>query len=463
MRAVPSTLRFSHDDSLMLGFLTSVREWSVAFFEFATPYAEDLACSQRRTSLDKPWAEKGKQTSFTFKLVSDLLDRGHGTLAGKMLRKAFLLAEDILTLEGPVLIWNLLEIMYHMVKLRHEQLFQILLAHLSALVNGRMSKAHPLSAMLHKLRGLVENLTRKALTFDNFSPTPPSSSSSSPSTSGNGTTTSSLPSIFSHIISPLLEEAWTLNAQTVLGNFDPQFFPLYLQLHWESCSIGLPPAIIGTTTQWLSYIETQQMNSAITDAHRSPNNVPNTAVEEDRMVQSLLAPRIDASPPQDYEMLRASSAAALSEYGYAFLSRGLIPNTDAATMRQILPALIKARMLQEPAPVVERSCTASNDTTGMSRSQAGNMACVVRALMELNSQHRSDGIRAPLGDVERIRSTVALRQYAHGEVDPQVMREMWLLEDAFAAAGRYGEAQKVGRSVICRLEKYTQDVPLDSV
>jgi len=82
--------------------------------------------------------------------------------------------------------------------------------------------------------------------------------------------------------------------------------------------------------------------------------------------------------------------------------------------------------------------------------------------MDLKPEHGSGGPGASSDTVERIRSIVALSEHAYAETDPQVVREMWLLEDALVAAGEYGEAQEVGQNALCRLEKYIQDIPVDS-
>ena len=454
LKSVPATSELCQEDSLILSFLISVRKWSVAFFESVRPCGDDLACPQQRAPIEQTWSEKAKETSFTFKLVSDLLQRGHGALAGRLVRKAFLLVEEILTLDGPVLVWTLLEIMYHMLLLGHEQLFQILLAHLIALVHGRMSRVHPLSAMLRTLQGLVASLANRPLKPGSCSLAP----SSFPSTGVNSTRKYSQPLRFSHLVSPLLEEAWILNAEIVFGHFDPQFSQLYFQLYWESCAINLPSGIIGTVKQWLRHLEPRQTYPENRDAGHAEGVVSNDLMDHDRMLQSLLAPRLDASPPQDYEMLRASSVAAVCEIGNPILSDGPVFNGDTTIALQILPALLKARILEQPGAVAQRTNKKSDETVKVSRSEAGNMACVVRALTDLNVHHGTLS-----GLMERIRSLVALREYAYSETDPQVMREMWLLGDTLALAGEQGKAQVVEQSVIRRLEKYTHDVPLDSV
>lgn len=454
--SVPATPELCHEDGLILGFRASVQKWSVAFFENGSPDGGDFACTQQPPPTEQTWSEKAKETSFTFKLVSDLLERGHGGLAGRMVRKAFLLVEEILTLEGPVLVWTLLEIMYHMLTLGHEQLFQILLAHLIALVQGRVSRVHPLSAMLHKLQGLVVSSKSAPWTPDSSSPSSSSASKSPPSTRGKDTTTSSRPLLFSQTISPVLKEAWILNAEYVFNHFDPSFSQIYFQLYWESCSIALPPGIISTVKQWLRHMEVQQISSGFTDAGHAENVISDDVVGQDSMLQSLLAPRLDASPPQDFAMLRESSVAALCEIGNPILSDRPVFNGDTTTALQILPALLKARILEQPGAVAQRTNKNSDETVKVSRSEAGNMACVMRALTDLNVHHGT----LP-GLMERIRSLVALREYAYSETDPQVMREMWLLGDTLALAGEQGKAQVVEQSVIRRLEKYTHDVPFD--
>ena len=197
---MPATPQLGHDDSLVLSLLTSVREWSLAFFESVIPSAVNLT-----TLAEQQWSENAKETSFALKLVSDLLDRGHGAMAGRMLRKVFLLIEDMLTFEAPLLIWNLLEMMYHIVMLGHEQLFHTLLAHLVALVNKRMSKAHPLSVILHKIRGLAARLPSAVVTLGRSSLTSSCFPSPSASTTEKGSSISHPLLLFSHIVSHALE------------------------------------------------------------------------------------------------------------------------------------------------------------------------------------------------------------------------------------------------------------------
>lgn len=398
-------------DSLTLIFLTTVRTWSAAFFE-SVHYRDGFPQLPQAGHL-RP--SKIKEISFSLRLVVDLLDRGHGHLAGRMARKAFLLVEDMLTLEGPALVWNLLEILYFMVTLHHTQLFHMLLAHIIGLADGRLIKTHPLSSMLRSLQKLVEGMT----TVDHWLPS------------------SALPY--------LLEQAWTLNAEILFQNFDTRLFQLYCNIRWESCSINPPKAIMFTQ------LEAQQVRSASTVAPKAEEPLENTIFEEDSMAQRLFISRMDASPLRDYEMLRASSVATLREKANSILSRGPSFNGDSAILLRMLAGLVTARMLEGLPAIVE------------SRLHAGSVACAIRSSVDLNTEHHGDTLGEYLDVVERHRAIVALRGYAEGETDPQVVQEMWLLQDALVAAGEYKEAQEVERDSFRRMEEYIQDIPIDSV
>jgi len=462
---VPAFPGLDHHDGEMLTFLNSVQICGVAFFESVQFRDESQVSSQQRSPTDQPWPDKTQDMNFTFKLATDLLDRGYGKLAGRTARKAFLLVEDLLTLEGPVLVWNLLEIMHHMVMLRQMQLFQILLAHLLALVDGRIPKSHPIPTMLRGLRELVRSLTSVIPTPWSAVPTkksssPPSSSLLYRSTNDDGTMITARPWLQYRALSSLLERAWTLNAEIIFNHFHPSLLPIYCRIHLSACSIALPTAIISTANQWIGHIEAQQISATVEDFH-TESLFEITTFEKDRMLKRLLTPRMDASPPRDYEMLHASSIAALWKHGDYLLTEGTGSTADTTILLRILAGLVTDKILELWPTVVKQPFTASNGTTNVSRVEAGKLACAIRTLMDLSPEHGGDGLGTPLNTVERIRSVVALREYAHTETDPQVVREMWLLEDALVAAGEYGEAQKVGQDAFCRLEKYIQDIPVN--
>ncbi|RMZ86473.1 hypothetical protein DV736_g6301, partial [Chaetothyriales sp. CBS 134916] len=460
--SVPALPAFGHDEGLMLMFLTSVRICSVAFFEPMRSH-NGLPASQQKNPRNQPGPEQTNKICFTFKLIMDLLDRGHGNLAGRMARKAFLLVEDMLTLEEPALVWNLIEMMHHMVALRHSQLFQMLLAHLTALVDGRMPKTHPISAMLRGLRGLVAGQTSMVSTSGSSVPTSSSPLPPSPSTRANEATTPASSWPLSHTSSSLLERAWTLNAEIVFNHFDPRLFSLYCHINWSSCSIAPPAAIISIANEGFNNFEAQQTSRLASALPRVEGTFDDTIVEMDRILEHLLVPppRMDSSPPRDLEILYASSIAALREYRNSKCTKGSSFTGDTTILLRILAVLVTTNILEEWSVFIPTSI-ASSEMMKVSRVHAGMVASAMRTLMDIKPEHRVDGLITPSEAVDRIRSIVALREYAHTETDPQVVREMWLLADALVRAGIYEEAQVVEQTVFCRLEKYVQDIPLNS-
>jgi hypothetical protein len=158
------------------------------------------------------------------------------------------------------------------------------------------------------------------------------------------------------------------------------------------------------------------------------------------------------------EMLHASSIATLRERRNLILGKGVDGICDTTTLLGILAGLVTAKILEERPLVMDCSSIARSEMKMMKvpRIHAVIVACAIRTLMDPNLD---SGIS---NTVDRIRMVVALREYAQGEADPQVVREMWLLEDALITAGEYREAQEVKRESLRRLEKYVQNIPIGS-
>ncbi|KAK4691714.1 hypothetical protein P7C71_g5343, partial [Lecanoromycetidae sp. Uapishka_2] len=454
--SMPAFPALAPHDGLKLMFLTSVQTWGFSFFESVQSGDGFLASSKdRQHPVDQP------RVSLTFKLVIDRLNRGHGELAGRMVRKAFLLLEDLLMLGAPALVWNLLEMMHYMVAQGHAHLFQMLLTHLVALADGRMPDAHPLPTMLRSLRGLIASLISEA-----SNPSSPSSSipSSSPSflSNSDGATTTVDPCLLVSTLPSLIGHAWTLNAKMLFDHFDPELIELYCQLFCDSCSINLPGPVADAAFHLLRQIETRQKPSVAAKADLANGYLVNDLLEEKKMLRSLLAPRRDASPPQDYEMLRISNIAALWEHGCLILNNRVGLHGSANTFIGILATLVTARILEEWPAVTRRSSRAKSEMLKVPRISAANVACAIKILMDVHNQTSNSGLGVSSDNVERIRTLVALREYAHGETDPHVIRELWMLEDELIAAGESGEAEEVGRDAYRRLEKYLQEIPVGS-
>lgn len=450
-------IQLSYDDRLRLSFLDSVQRWSLAFFE-STHFGVGLSSfSPQHLSIEPSPCRNPKEIIIALQLVSDLLDRGHGTLAGKIIRKAFLLVEEMLILDGPALVWNLLEIFHNMVNRRHERLFSMLLTHIITLVHGRTTETHPLSVMLYNLRTFTQLLTSIARRTSS-SPRLLRSYSPDLSDSVNDEMTSS-----QLYLSYLLKQAWILNAEIVFDNFDPTWFRLYLYLHWESCSVPLPLTIIRTVKAWLSQLEAKQETKHIEDIRDFKGLSTGLRKGKCPTLSHLFGSDENFSPMQSYEMLRTRSLAALHNHLNSVLVEDSPFNEMVATKLRIMPALVKAKMIEKLVDSADDMSMYGIETARVSRDEASSLACIVRALMDIDAEHGGNDIRTLPNAIERMRSLVALREYANGETDPQVIQEMWLLESVLIEGGHHEEAQRIRLSATRRLEKYTEDIPLNFV
>jgi hypothetical protein len=320
-----------------------------------------------------------------------------------------------------------------------------------------MTPAHPLRVMLRSLRELVASLTRAESTLNSFPP--PSSASSSSSSSVLSSLPSSDVTITTGTLPFLLQQAWILNAEALFTRFDPRLFHLYFSILWESCSISPPLTIIDATQGWFGKIEAQQALPARTAALHFKDLA---SLVDAKLSMRFPAPRVDASPPRDYEMLRANSIAVLEKQWNATFSTGAGLNNDTALLLPILAGLSTAKILDGSPAVTEQSNIAASVTTKVPRFDAGNVACMIRAVIDLTDKQSGGDVGASLNTVERIRAIVALCGYAEGETHPQVVRDMWLLQDALVAAGEHKEAEEVERDAFRRIERYIHDIPIAS-
>lgn len=462
---VPTLLELAEDDSTMLMILTNVRLWSVSFFETLQPNRSDGDNPQQIPTESQLRQFKTKEANFAFKLVIDLLDRGHGLLAGRMARKAFLLAEGMLTLEGPALVWNLLELMHYMVT-GHEQLFQILLGHLMALAREAMPGTHPFISMLRGLQRLATSLRRIG------SASGPSQFSSSDSSAGNSHSSLIDPRLQSTNLSALLKRAWIINAEMLLHNFDPRLFPLYFRIlypTWDTCSIPAPARLIGAAKQWFCLLEAEHLlnNAAggLTVGHHAIKLLAYTLPKEDKMLESLLTPLskgLADDSTQIYEFLRGSSITAVQDGRHSVSDKKQKLDIDSTISLRMLAVLATAKVLESTCLAGELSEAAEPTMTDVPTVDPAPVASAIRTLIGLAEEGGADSLSST-NNVERMRAVVTLRGYGEGETDPQVVRDMWLLQDALTAAGRHEEAQEVERDAYRRMEKYIEDIPVDSV
>ncbi|KAI1863257.1 uncharacterized protein JN550_009783 [Neoarthrinium moseri] len=439
-------------DKNSLVFLTSVHAWSLSFFQSTRRSAGTHPVRQGQLSAVEPWSSKAKESGLAFKLVTDMLHRGHGSLAGRLARRAFMLVEQMLTLEGPILMWNLLEMMHSMITMRQGQLFRMLLAHLTSLAEARMTKAHPLPTMLRGLCELVADLA-VAVIPSNFAPV---SSRSLPENSRV---------LCDHHVPTLLEQAWTLNAKLFFDHLDPVLLHLYLDINLELRSIQAPRAILALADKCLAHDKLH--HQATGDCSGAYSNVlgQDAGASAEALSKSLLTARMDVPPPNGYEALRTSSLAAIREIENSTLHKNrasLSSNSAAADSPLILAGLIGAKLLRGWPAVTEPFVTRlGNDAVmpAVPRFHASTLACVMSALMDLSDAGGGGSPGLPSDRVEQMRTILALREYAGSPTDLQVVREQWLLKDALIAAGETREAEEIGRNAYSRLEAYTQDIP----
>ncbi|KAK3622160.1 hypothetical protein LTR22_024923 [Elasticomyces elasticus] len=421
--------------------------WSVSFYESV----DSVSASIRQFP-----PELTEETNFTFKLVIDMLNSSQGNLAGRLARKAFMLLEGMVKLDGPALVWNMLEIIHHMVRCNHLQLYQRLLAHLVALVDGQMPKTHPLCGILQALRAFVP--TPQSLRTTTSS-TVLNSSPPTVSPGGNEALPASRSSLFPGAFLFWVERAWTLNAEILFSHFDDHLFQLYSRIHWDSCSIEPPRAIVDATKQWLGHVTLRQISSTTATADQRAVDYQITSFEEDGMPQQRSALPVKTSPPRDYDKLRASSVGALRNHAEYILSRSATSPGDATTLLHILAGLVTAKVLGEWPAATNQSETGIEVRARISRGQATIVACALRTSMDLNAEY--DRFEIPLDTVGRMQSVVALREYANAETDPRLIREMWLLEHALVAAGEHWKAFDVRQTAYRRLEDFVQDIPIN--
>lgn len=398
--------------------------------------------------------------NFMFKLVINMLNRGHGSLAGRLARKAFLLVEEALMLDGPALVWNLLEILHYMVETKHLQLFRMLLAHLTALIDGRLPTSHPLSSMLRTLRATIANTAKSNLLCD--IPSSPSTSPSPQSDDSGEEKAIARMSASSDALSSMMERAWTLNAEILFNRFDHRLFQLYFRIHWDSCSLEPPRAIFDATNQWLDAITSQRISENVTQVDQAVDFFPIAPLEKDRMIQRIFATPSDVSLPENYELLQSSTFEALRNHAESLLNENVAFTGHNTMLMRVLASLVTTKVLEEWSNLTSSTPSATDIPWKVPRGYASNVACALRTLIELDAKSGHNQLETSEDNINRIRSIAALQEYAHDSTHPRVIQELWLLERALIAAGEYDEASEVNQTAYRRLEKHVQNIPVDS-
>jgi hypothetical protein len=416
---IPLTPELARLDMVNLIFLTSIRTWSSPFFEAVRQSHNTSSGGSTQLSLLLPYTEHtelydAEQTSFSFKLIADLLGRDQGLLAGRLARKAFLQVEDILLLEGPLFIWNLLEILHSIVQFKQAQLFEMLLIHLLRLARSHYSDKHSIVQMLHSLWSLCKTY----------------------------------PDGMMQQLLAVLEQGWLLNAEIVFGNLDKRFLLLYYRLIWDSVLIKLVRDKLRDTDTWFSLV----IRTVPVEAMEEGAGHIYPAVE--------VTPDTSSAPPADYEIIKTESIDALHER-----SRWDFP--EPSSRFRVLSALIKSRILDDNEGKQDKLSSEGTDEIDngsrnaavhvqgkVPRLHARILAYVMKVLMEIDIDNGVNNVVT----IERLNSTIALREYGQGAADPQVICEMWRLQQLLVQEDRFQEAAEIGQEAQRRLEQYLQDI-----
>ncbi|KAF5609461.1 uncharacterized protein FSUBG_3935 [Fusarium subglutinans] len=309
-----------------LEFLTSIHDWSNAFYE--SLYTDGLNLqsnhSSPRTGKINRYDPEG--LSFAFRTIVELIQRGKGILAGRLTRKAFLDIENMLQIEAPLFIWNVLEIMYHMVRLGQTQLLGMLLMQLVELASNIHEMTHPIIKMLRSLQKAVY-LWEKHATLDKMQ---------------------------------LLEEAWVLNADIICRNYDSRLLVMYYRLVWESSCVQLGEDQLDGLDKWFSAIKSK---------------IPH---EDSYFQQAVLFTdpnsKEDTEPPRDYEITKALCVSAIQH-------RCTMTFGESNMASLVRLGLLKSRVLDEidenPSDETPQSHT---------RFQARVMAYLMKVLMDVDRE-----------------------------------------------------------------------------
>ncbi|KAJ4327180.1 hypothetical protein N0V84_002442 [Fusarium piperis] len=415
---LPASLKLGASDFANLEFLASIQNWTSSFFESLEDHGYPSSPSLPNSPTDMASAKRydPESLSFSFRVIVELLKRGKGVLAGRLTRKAFLQIEAMLQVEGPLFIWNILEILYYMALYEQTQLLGILLLHLTNLARDRFEPGHPLMHMLRGLRLLLKGWHQDSL--------PPQAA--------------------------VLQQAWSLNANMMFNHFDARLLVLYYRLVWDSEMVRLPQDRLEDADRWFALVE---------------NKVPMGYASAEDMITSI-HPDLLASdgygrePPKEYEMLKHTSVSAIQH-------RSTMAFPETKIKIRILSGILKCRVLEKkntltPLSDIEADpepSTPDPHPPQLSRFHARIIAYVMKVLVDIDLEMGFDLAIA----TDRMRSIVAMREYGQSRIGPQTIHELWQLEDLLRQQGHEEEAAQIRQDTCKRLEEYVDDVPVHEV
>ncbi|KAI0601053.1 Clr5 domain-containing protein [Biscogniauxia sp. FL1348] len=164
--AIPPRLADMALDEAARTILVSMQAWTMsstrprAWGLRETPPPPDASALMKSASI-----KITAQMYVTFSLAEGLSARGQGHLAGKALRKAFLMLEAIIRCNDFGLEWALVDVLYDLVSRGRVAVYRAMTAHVAAVARLLLPPAHPLARLadyLARYRGDLPTMLQRA-------------------------------------------------------------------------------------------------------------------------------------------------------------------------------------------------------------------------------------------------------------------------------------------------------------
>jgi hypothetical protein len=417
----PRTPAITTVDACTMTLFAGINLWTSTFFQSAD-FKQCLASNGvwRQGTIHPPTISgrpapqyDPERASYAFRLVAKLLRDGQGVLAGRLARKAFVQVEDMMLIEGPSFIWNLLDIMHAILAMGQGKLFHMLLVHLAGLASTHHScKNHPAALILGSLMQLARHWSAEM---------------------GAGSLAS---------MRETVQRGWLINAGIVLDNFDARLLLLYYRLMWGSTPSALPEGKLRAVDLWFPLLDDKVpvIAAALQDAINSAVEGSSDQAESDDT----------HNEPPEYERIRDSTAAALRA---RYMADGVSANMKVRTVQ----GLIKSRIAEgkDGMTIGKTKVRASSHAL---RLFARVLAFSTKVLVEVDVETGGDMDVA----IERLRGVVALREYGQDACNPIVIHDLGSLEALLRKKGFEEEADDLRQEALRRLESYVEDIPVHS-
>lgn len=351
--------------------------------------------------------------SFSFRLITSLLQDGEGLLAGLLARKTFFQVETLLRIEGPLFIWNFLEILWYMLINTERQLALMLFTHLTSLAAEQYQSRHPLTALLQSLHKLLAmDMTERAR---------------------------------SHTLE-VIRHGWTLNANLIFMPPDPRLLMLYYRMVWDSELVQMPESSLRLADQLYAAIEDKVPAGPFMATELDQYMVVGGLGTDDDVAADGKTDVNIGELPVHFDSLITQTVAEI---------RDLCAREPNGTVHKLraLSARVKSRMWED-----QDSVSQAAESPSVQRLHARTQAFVIRVIMEAAEREGSEFDAT----ISRLRDIIAMREYGQSPTAPQVIVELRQLEGLLSSSGQFLEAARVRDDSFQRLKIYVGDVPLHS-